>query len=134
MIYSSIDSDIILIARKGGEPGRFDPRVLEFAATRPALERLKLTDPDVVSRRAIAGSNVLGPFLRSYGSPANSDFFPFVDQRASKTRFTNAHVGELISLQASSVPMLEMLGTAGPRRATAHDVRRVSFGKRAEGA
>ena len=131
VIYSSIDSDIILIARKGGEPGRFDPRVLDFPATRPALERLKLTDPEVVSRRAIAGSNVLGPFLRSYGSPANSDFFPFVDQRASKTRFTNAHVGELISLQASSIPMLEMLGTGRSPSRDRHDVRRVSFGEAA---
>lgn len=112
VIYTSIDADIILVARKGGAPGRFDPAALGFAGLRPALERLKLTDVDVVRRRLVASSDSLSPLFRSYGVPANSDFFPIVDQRASRTRFTRARVNELLELQASPIPLLEMLGGA----------------------
>lgn len=114
VVYTSIDADIILVARKGGEAGRFDAAALDFPGLRPVLDRLKLADPEVIARRAIAGSGVLGPFFDSYGAPANSDFFPIVDQRASKTRFTRARVIELTDLQASYIPMLEMLDRRQP--------------------
>lgn len=124
VMYTSIDSDIILIARKGGEPGRFDPGVLRFEGLQPALARLKLADPEILKRRVIAGSDVLGPFFGTYGAPANSDFFPVVDQRASKTRFTNSRVNELIDLYASGVPMLEMLGSGTLPSRDRHDALR----------
>jgi alkylhydroperoxidase/carboxymuconolactone decarboxylase family protein YurZ len=57
---------------------------------------------------------VLGLF-RNAGGRANSDYYPTVDQRASKTRFTRAQVTSLMDLQASPLPLLEMLdGTLHP--------------------
>src|SRR6185369_6971438 len=44
VIYSSIDSDIVLIARKGGAPGPFDARVLAYPDLQPMLKKLKLKD------------------------------------------------------------------------------------------
>jgi spermidine synthase len=126
-IYSSIDSDIVLIARKGGAPGRFDGKVLAYEGLKPVLGKLKLSEPDVVGRRLIAGSDTVSPFLRTYGAPLNSDFFPIVDQRASKTRFTRARANELIELQASPIPMLEMLGSGAVPSRERHDAIRAVF-------
>ncbi len=112
-IYSTIDSDIVVIARKGGAPGEFDPRVLDFPGMKPIVERL-VVNGETVRRREIARWNVLGPYLQGYRSPINSDFYPFVDQRASRTRFTNVRVSELTELQNSDLPLMEMLGGSPP--------------------
>jgi hypothetical protein len=127
VIYSSIDSDIILVARKGMAPGQFDPDVLRFERLQPVLERLKLADPEVVRRRAVAGSAVLDPFLRTYGAPANSDFFPIVDQRSAKARFTLARVNELTDLRGSSMPILEMFGGGPYPSRERHEAMRSAF-------
>jgi predicted membrane-bound spermidine synthase len=133
LVYSSIDTDIILIARKGAGPGTFDARVLAFEGLQPVLERLKLRDAQVVKRRAVAGASLLGPFLRTYGATSNSDFHPVVEQRAPKSRFTQAHVNELVVLQAAGVPMLEMLGAGAPPSRERQDAKRVAYVEAAVG-
>ena len=120
-IYSTIDTDILLIARKGGGPGTFDGQVLAFPALVPVLQRLKLTEPDVVRRRAVGNWSLVRPLFASLASPANSDFYPVVDHWASRTRFTQARVRELMDLQGSQVPLLEMLGRQAPPSARRHE-------------
>jgi hypothetical protein len=112
VIYSSIDSDIILIARKGGAPGTFDERALAFPRLQPTLDRLRITDVELIRRRAMISGDVASPFLRTFNAASNSDYFPVVEQRASRTRFTQERVNELNELQASSIPLLEMFGAA----------------------
>jgi predicted membrane-bound spermidine synthase len=112
VIYGSLDSDVVLIARKGGNPGAFQRKVLEYPQMRPWLKRLGLEDGELVRRRVLGSGVALGPFLQTYEAAPNSDFRPIVDQRASKTRFTRALVQELIQLQAAPVPMLEMFGAS----------------------
>ena len=109
VVYLANDADIVLIARKGGHPGAFRGEVLAYPAAQPFVERLKLKDPQGIQRRMVASSRTLAPMFRGYGIAANSDYFPVVEQRASVTRFTRANVAELTDLQASSVPMLDML-------------------------
>src|SRR5260370_15923163 len=122
MVYSSIDSDVVLVARKGGAPGRFDESVLQWPALQPVLTRLKLTDSEVVRRRAVGRWETLGPYFSGYRAPSNSDYFPFVDQRAGKTRFTRARVDDMIELQSSPVPLLEMLDGSYAPAARRQDV------------
>ena len=107
-IYSSIDSDIILIARKGGGPGRFDDSVLQYPALKPLLAKLKLEEPALIHRRVVAHWSAIKPFVATYGFTPNSDYFPLVDQRASKTRFTQVRADELTQLQATALPLLEL--------------------------
>jgi spermidine synthase len=122
VVYSSIDSDLVLVARKGGAPGRFDDTVLAWPKLKPMLTRLKLTDAEVVRRRAVGRWRTLGPFFAPYGAPANSDYFPFVDERAGKTRFTRARVDDLMDLLVAPVPLLEMLDGSHLPAAGRHEV------------
>jgi hypothetical protein len=109
IVYTSNDGDVILVARKGGPPGRFDERVLQWPAIKPFAERLNLDQPGAVQRRPMGQENTVLRLYKAYGGVANSDYFPVVDQRASKTRFTLARVGALLELQMSDLPLLEML-------------------------
>jgi spermidine synthase len=95
MIYTTIDTDIVVIARKGGPPGPFQAEALSSEALKPLLARLKIADADVVRRRTIGNWRTLGPYFEGYAIAANSDYFPIVEQRASRTRFTRERVNDL---------------------------------------
>jgi hypothetical protein len=109
VVYTSIDADVVLIARKGGPVGRFDESVLQLPAIKPLAARLGLDKPGAVLRRPMGSANTVLALFRGAGGVANSDFYPVVDQRASKTRFTRAQVKSLTELQGSPLPLLEML-------------------------
>jgi hypothetical protein len=109
VVYSSIDSDIILIARKGGPVGPVDGQVLQWPQMKPTLDALKVGDVEFIQRRGMGSAHSLQALYRSLGMPANSDYYPIVDQRTSRTRFTQERTGEMAELQAAAVPMLEML-------------------------
>ena len=108
VIYSTIDADIVIIARKGAPPGTFQGEVLEWPKMREMTARLAL-DSAIVERRLIGSWRAVEPLFATYGINANSDFFPIVDHRTSKTRFTRVRAEMLSELQASPIPMLEML-------------------------
>ncbi|MEO5676216.1 MAG: fused MFS/spermidine synthase [Usitatibacter sp.] len=121
-IVYAVDADVIVIARKGGAPGTFQNEVMAFPAMQPVLQRLGLANGDDIRRRAVGSWASLASYFGRLGVPANSDYFPIVDHRASKTRFTRARVANLRELQNAQVPMMEMLdpgahapGSAGPR-------------------
>ncbi|HET7729788.1 MAG TPA: fused MFS/spermidine synthase [Usitatibacter sp.] len=131
VVYSSIDSDIILIARKGGAVGAPDGRVLAWPGLAPTLDKLKLRDVELLHRRGLGTSHSLQALFRSAGVPANSDYFPLVDQRTSRTRFTQERVAELAELQAAAVPMLEMLDGSFAASSRAIDSRPWALADRA---
>ena len=109
-IYTTIDTDIVLVARKGGAAGAFDASALAGPEFAPLLERLKVTPETVASRRLVGHWRTLGPYFRGlYPIAPNSDYRPVVDQRSSRTRFTRDRVGDLFDLMMAPVPILEML-------------------------
>jgi hypothetical protein len=112
VVYSTMDSDLVLIARKGGAAGTFDASALAYPALQPTLARLRLTEPDVVRRRRVADWSLLNAFFRSMGSPPNSDFYPTVEQWAPRARFTRERVHEFTDLQVAAIPFMEMLGAS----------------------
>jgi spermidine synthase len=127
VVYSSIDSDIILVARKGGPPGPFDASVMQYPGLKPLLTKLKMTEPQLVRRRAIGHWGSLEPFIGTYGIQANSDYFPLVDQRTSKTRFTQARADELTQLEAAPIPLLEMFDGAVHPETTGVEIYPVTY-------
>jgi len=134
-IYSTIDADIVIIARKGGPAGSFQREIVDWPGMRPVIERLGLGG-DVIERRMIASWRAVEPVFLTYGVAANSDFFPIVDYRGSKTRFTRERAEMLSELQLSPIPMLEMLDAAkrgnhergvAPRNAVVESARQVGW-------
>ena len=108
-VYSVVDSDIILVARKGGPLKPFDEGVLRWPGIAPTVRRLTIGEPGALSQRVVGSSaSVLG-FYGPMLVPANSDYFPILEHRVSRTRFTKERVTDFADLQSSPVPVLEML-------------------------
>ena len=112
-IYTTIDADIVLIARKGGPVGEFDTRVLQLPALQPMLAKLSVSDPELITRRREGSARLVGHMLGTQFAKTNSDYYPIVETRSAKARFMSARVNDLTELTASAMPMRELLD-AGP--------------------
>jgi hypothetical protein len=74
---------------------------------------------DDIRIRRLGGKRVLAPLFASFGVPANSDYYPYLDLHATKYRFLQRSATELTSLGTNSVPIVEMLEGRGPERSIA---------------
>jgi spermidine synthase len=98
---------------------------------KPTLDALKVHDVEFIQRRGMGSAHSLQALYRSLGMPANSDFYPIVDQRTSRTRFTQERTSEMTELQAAAVPMLEMLDGSFQPTSRAPETRPWSLADRA---
>jgi len=57
----------------------------------------------------------------SYGTPPNSDYQPYVDQRAAGDRFRNASAHGLFALREAPIPQLDFAGGGPPWASQVHD-------------
>jgi len=57
----------------------------------------------------VGGRRVFEPLFLQSGFPANSDFFPVIDQRAPRSRFKNESAEDLRRMRESLNPMLALL-------------------------
>jgi len=61
-IYTSNDSDIVIVARKGGGPGEFHGEVLDWPKMRAMASRLKL-DKATIDRRMVGSWRAVEPYF-----------------------------------------------------------------------
>jgi hypothetical protein len=108
-IYAATDSDVLIVA---GDPETlarplYDVfRIPGLAAELRKVHVQQIGDLDI---RRLGGKASLHPLFLSYGVPANSEFRPYLDLRASKYRFLQGGAGELTHVGAEGVPIVAML-------------------------
>lgn len=109
-VYGTNEADLLIVARKEGELPPLDESVLIQRGLAKELARVKVQGAQDIAVRRLAGKRVFGTALASYPVPKNSDYFPFLDQNAARTRFANKNALEDISkLRVSNLPLVEML-------------------------
>lgn len=112
-IFSANDVDIVLVAKKEGKLGQLDGRLFSPGILAEDLVRVALKGlPDLEIRR-IGARQELRPLFQTLATPANSDYYPYVDQHAPKARFTGSDARLLTSFGLAPLPLLEMLGQQG---------------------
>jgi hypothetical protein len=109
-IYSTNDVDLLIVARRDGMLPPLDEAVLREPGLAKELARVNVTGLQDLALRRFAGKPVIRGLLATYPVPANSDYFPYLDQNAARARFLNkAAMDELAPLRIDSLPVLEML-------------------------
>jgi spermidine synthase len=109
VVYCANDSDVLIIAKKSGGLSEPDWQALSSPFIAKELNRVGINSLDDIRRRLLADEKVLAPLLSTYGSPVNSDFFPFVDQHAPRALFLQRDALELTRLTLKPIPLTEML-------------------------
>ena len=119
-IYATDDANMVILARKGSGPTNLGEHIFRHPKLAAELRRHHIYSAGDLEVRRIADRQVLQPLFNSYGSPANTDFFPFLDLNAVRSRFLDHDANGLLALRTSPVPVLEILADSGsgdpPRR------------------
>ncbi len=124
--YAAHDRDMLIVAKKKGMLGDFDPGVFQIPQVSAALERIYIRGIQDIALRKMGSKRFLGKLVDNSPVPANSDYYPFVDQRAGRMRFLQANGFDFHGLSSSLLPLLEMVEKSAPTW-TATDVSFPSF-------
>lgn len=108
-LYTTNGNDILVVAWKGTEAREPDSRVLDWPELRADWRRTGVESIADLEARRIGGRAVMHPFFRSYTVPVNSDYFPYLDTRAARTRFLRRNADALMTLRTTALPLTEML-------------------------
>jgi spermidine synthase len=110
VMYTSDDANLLIVARKDGPVGQLHADVLTQPALAAELRRIGIASVDDFQVRRIGSKRSFDPLFQSINAPANSDYFPFVDQTAERSRFLKSNtVTPLFGLTTQPLPLLEML-------------------------
>ena len=120
-VYAATGSDLLIVA---GDARTLERPMADIVATMPGvareLRRVHVASVQDVAVRRLGGKRSLAPLFLSYGVPANSDFYPYLDLHAAKYRFLHQSADELTGLLSYSVPLVALLegrksSTADPK-------------------
>ena len=112
-VYATDDANILILARKGGPVGELRGDLFAEAGVAGELRRHHIHSVADLETRRIAGSGALQPFFDSWEVPANSDYDPFLDLNAVRSRFLDHSASGLVALRTSPVPVLDLLEAGG---------------------
>jgi spermidine synthase len=123
-IYNVDDVDMLIIATRGAQLRSPDDGLLQSPLMRAELARVGIQSVAEFKLREMGNNRTLGPLLQAMAVPANSDFYPFVDLNAPRSRYLRETAIDLPALTMLPVPFLELLGGAAPQAPTLQPVER----------
>ncbi|HEY7674329.1 MAG TPA: hypothetical protein VH867_03810 [Burkholderiales bacterium] len=108
-IYAATGSDLLIVAGEARALERPLADVTAMPGVARELRRVHIGSLAGLEVRRLGGKQALQPLFLTYGAPANSDYYPYLDLRAAKYRFLRESADELAGLLAYSVPVVAML-------------------------
>ena len=114
-MYLTDDNDVLIVAAKSGAVPRLSEALFAWPQMREDLSRVGIRTLDDLALRHLGSAANLNPMLQALGAPVNSDYFPYVELMAPKSRFLKSAARELPQLSIYPLPLVEMLGSKGAR-------------------
>ena len=109
-LYKSAIDDLLIVASNGGNVSSPTGAPFDSAPIKKELAPYGIHTTEDLLMWKVAERKVLLPLIRSFDVPVNSDYFPYLDLHASKTRFLGQNANGIVGLIDAAVPVLEMLG------------------------
>jgi predicted membrane-bound spermidine synthase len=109
VIYASNNNDLLIVA---GDPETLNKPLADLTRMPGIGDELRhghVNSIGDIAIRRLGSKRALAPLFASFGVPANSDFYPYLDLHATKYRFLQRSASDLTTLGSYSVPIVEML-------------------------
>ena len=97
-LYVAANNDLVLVGVASGELPPITGELFAHAGLARELAQVGVENKADLEARLLIGKMQLEPLLQATSYPANSDYAPYVDQRAEKARFIGADTGEIENL------------------------------------
>ncbi len=114
VVYATNDFDALIIAKKNGSITDIDTSVLSIPPVSEALEHIRIQGVQDIELRKIGSKKFMEKLLQVSPLRANSDYYPVLDQNASRTRFLQTNAYEMLDLSRLMLPALEVLTGSSP--------------------
>lgn len=114
-IYALNLSDIAIVATKQGSVPDIQSSLFSQSDAARQLQRLGVNSADDLSIRLLGDKKELDAFFATFNSPTHSDYAPYLDYSASKSRFLQASATNLLELGKIPKALLEFTGKTGRR-------------------
>lgn len=118
-VYLTNSADLLILARKSGEPGVLGNNPWETPELAAELRRVGLGGAEDLQLRRIGGARVLRTMQRLYNAEVHSDFYPTVSLQAPRARFIGRSATLLPELVLNGLPVLDVLDCRRPLPASA---------------
>ena len=109
VIYAATDGDLLIVAGDPDTLAKPIADITQIPGVARELSRVHIHSLGDVELRRIGGKKALAPFFASFGVPANSDYYPYLDLNAARYRFLQRSAGDFITIGTSGVPVIGML-------------------------
>ena len=106
-VYASNTADILLVGRADGGKVELAADLFAHAGLAGELRRIGISNLAQLTAHQADRSGMVQVLGHTYGSPPNSDFFPYVDNRAARDRFMGSNAQPLFQMDQSPVPFME---------------------------
>ena len=116
-LYNVDDVDMLIIATRAPSLRAPDEALLRSKLLRSELRRVSIQSVADFQSRQMGDNRTIGPLLTSMAAPANSDFYPYIDLNAPRSRYLREAAIDLPALTVLPIPFFELLGApaaAGP--------------------
>lgn len=114
VLYASNDGDLLIVAKRSSTIAQPSFEHLPRSALYDILAGISLRSEQDVLRRRIGDKQAVDPLFSSFPLPANSDYYPVLDQNAARSRYLQDTAQELILIPGAYLPATEMLGRPSP--------------------
>jgi predicted membrane-bound spermidine synthase len=113
-IYTADNNNLLLVARQHDKIPAPALNVIQQPALFNELKQIGIHTYRDFELRHLSGKTVFEPLMASYPLPYNSDYYPILDQNASRARFMGQSAEALVELGSAVLPLLPMLNDAPP--------------------
>lgn len=115
-LYFADDGNLIVLAGVDKPVDAPDQAIFESMDMKAHLSTVHIHNIEDIRFRFIGDQSLYDPFIRRFTTPANSDYHPFLDLNAEKSRFLGKKVSDILNVRISAVPILDLLYDGqGPR-------------------
>lgn len=109
VIYAANDVDIVIMAVPQGTALPLQERIFHVHGLREQLERVHVSGLQDLEARFLGNRDILLPSLLRSGIPANSDYHPYVDQRAIRARIMERTAIDITRAGMEPSAMMDLL-------------------------
>ncbi|NNE38897.1 MAG: hypothetical protein HKN08_11375, partial [Gammaproteobacteria bacterium] len=115
-IYFADDGNLLLVASDDGEVPLVSEEIFNVPEIKNQLETIFVNHVDDILIRFLGDQDIFNAYIAHSPVPVNSDYFPYLDQNATKARFLKQDVKNILNLRLNPVPILDLLYTNLPGR------------------
>lgn len=108
-LFHTNNGDMLIVASQRNSLERLDPSRFGQIHRQKELDRVGLEGVDDFMIRLLGDKQLLAPLFGIFHSPVNSDYFPYLDQRAPLNRFRADNAYALSMLHNGYVPVIAWL-------------------------